>query len=86
MGSDFIASILIKCHKIRAIERFLQDRVCSPNLFYEASDSQFSRRSPNQDGTTLEKPLSVIAPCNPTGGFSSTDVVGQEVQYKCAVF
>lgn len=33
MGSDFIASILIKCHKIRAIERFLQVRFFVPQIF-----------------------------------------------------
>lgn len=33
MGSDFIASILLKCHKIRAIERFLPVRFSFPRSF-----------------------------------------------------
>ena len=57
MGSDFIASILIKCHKIRAIERFFTSKTfCSPNLFNEANESQFSAHSPDQDGAGLGKP------------------------------
>lgn len=57
MGSDFIASILIKCHKIRAIERFFTSKIfCSPNLFNEANDSQFAAHSPDQDGAALGKP------------------------------
>lgn len=33
MGSDFIASILTKCHRTRAPERFLQGGFLFPKIF-----------------------------------------------------
>lgn len=63
MGSDFIASILRKCHKIRAIERFLQVGFLFPKSFKWSHWGRFSAHGPSWEGTTLGNLLSVTAAC-----------------------
>lgn len=56
MDSDFIASILIKCHKIKGCREtfFFTSWIFCQNLLNEASDSQFLVIGPAPDGAALE--------------------------------
>lgn len=68
MDSDFIASILIKCHKIKGWKIFFFTSwiFFYQNLLNEASDSQFSALWPVSDGAALEmfcRPATLFVKC-----------------------
>lgn len=87
MGSDFIASILIKCHKIRAIERLLQVRFLFPKSFKWSQWFPVLSIWPQSRWNNTGKVFQAWWQCtNPSEGISSTDIVWQEVQCKGTIF
>lgn len=89
MRSDFTASILIKCHKTRAPERFLQVGFLFPKIF---KMKPVVPSSPHMASVEMEQPwkslASSMALCeaSPNEGISPTDIVRQEVKCRCAIF
>lgn len=83
MGSDFIASILIKCHKTRAPERFLQGGFLFPKIF---KMKPVVPSSPDVAPAEMERPWKSLASsmalreASPNEGICPTDIVRQEVK------
>lgn len=89
MGSDFIASILIKCHKTRAPERFLQVGFLFPKIF---KMKPVVPSSPDMAPVEMEQAWKNLASsvavrlASPNEGICPTDIEQQEVKCRCAIF